>query len=105
MGCLVELFFELFAEGLFELMAYCYFKLMQLIVPEKVISEKTKTCMKKIAAVIAGILLFALLIGLVLLSETHPQTKTVGKYMTCISLAIMALQLILGIVLKVCKRK
>ena len=37
MGCLMELFFEIFVEGIFELAGYSYIKLMQWIVPDKTI--------------------------------------------------------------------
>lgn len=105
MGCLGEFFFELFAEGLFELISYCYFKLMQMIVPSRTFTEKTTKTMKKIAAVLAAVLLFAVIIGITLLTDTDPQISTVGKYITYISMAVIVAQLILGIVLKLRKRR
>lgn len=53
MGCLLELFFEIFVEGIFELIGYCYIKLMQLIVPNKKVSEKTKRTIRNIATTFA----------------------------------------------------
>lgn len=38
MGCLVELIFEVIFQMIFD----CYIELMQLIVPDNIVSEKTK---------------------------------------------------------------
>ena len=47
MGCLFELFFEIVVEGIFELIVYCYIKLMTLIVPNnKMITERSKKIIK-----------------------------------------------------------
>ena len=45
MSFLAELFLEIFVEGIFELVGYCYIKLMTLIVPDKklVIPQKKKS--------------------------------------------------------------
>ena len=101
MECLIELFFEIFVEGIFELFGYCYIKLMQLIVPNKTISKKAKRIIKGIAATIAALLVVFLIIGLVLLVQDDLFIKTVGKYMTYISLAMIVLQIAVGIVVKI----
>ena len=75
MGCLLELFFEIFFEGIFELIVYCYIKLMTIL----------------------GIVL---VIGLIFLIQDDPFIKNIGKYMTYIPLAIIALQAALGIITK-----
>ena len=82
MGCLLELFFEIFAEGLVELIGYCYIKLMQLIVPNKAGSVKAKRIIKGMATVIAAFLIVVLPVGLVLLAQDDHLIKTIGKYMT-----------------------
>ena len=101
MGCLIELIFEIFVEGIFELIGYCYIKLMQLIVPKKTVFEKTKKIIKGIATTIAALLVVFSIIGLVLLEQDDPFVKTIGKYMAYISLAMMVLQITVGIVLKI----
>ena len=101
MGCLIELFFEIFVQGIIELFGYCYIKLMQLIVPNKTASEKVKWIIKVIATTIAALLVVFLIIGLVLLVQDDPFVKTIGGYMTYISLAMMVLQIAVGIVLKI----
>ena len=101
MGCLAELFFEIFAEALFELIGYCYIKLMQLIVPDKTVSETAKKKIKNIATTVAALLAVALIIGVILILQQDPLIKNIGKYMTFISLAVMALQVLAGIVIKI----
>ena len=101
MGCLLELFFEIFLEGIFELIGYCYIKLMQLIVPDKKVSEKTKKTIKNIATTFAALLAIVLIIGFILLVQDDPFIKNIGKYMTYIPLAIMALQVLIGISVKI----
>ena len=101
MGCLIELFLEIFVEGIIELFGYCYIKLMQLIVPNKTASEKVKRIIKGIATTIAALLAVFLIIGLVLLVQDDPFVKTIGGYMTYIPLAMMVLQIAVGIVLKI----
>ena len=101
MGCLAELFFEIFAEALFELIGYCYIKLMQLIVPDKTVSETAKKRIKNIATTIAALLAVVLIIGFILFVQDDPVIKSVGRYMTFISLAIIALQMLTGILIKI----
>ncbi len=101
MGCLLELFFEIFVEGMFELVGHCYIKLMQLIVPDKTNSEKTKKTIKNIATTFAALLAVVLIIGFVLLLQEDPFIENIGKYMTYIPLSIMVLQLLLGIIVKI----
>jgi len=101
MGCLLELFFEIFVEGLFELIIYCYMKLMQLIVPDKSLSAKTKKAIKNITTTFAALLAFVLIIGLLFLIQADPLIKNIGKYMTYIPLAMIALQILIGILVKI----
>ncbi len=107
MSCLIELFIEVFIEGTIELIGYCYIKLMQLIIPNKTASEKAKTVIKCIATAIAVLLALSLIVGLILLMPNNPAVKTVGKYMIYVSLAMIALQITAGIVMKIvnhCKK-
>ena len=101
MGCLLELFFEIFVEGIFELIGYCYIKLMQLIVPDKKVSEKTKKTIRNIATTFAALLAIVLIIGFILLIQDDPFINNIGKYMTYIPLTIMALHVLVGISVKI----
>ena len=104
MGCLLELFFEIFVEGIFELIGYCYIKLMQFIVPDKKVSEKTKKTIRNIATTFAVLLAVVLIIGFILLVQEDLFVKNIGKYMTYIPLSIMVLQILLGIIVKIVDR-
>ena len=97
MGCLLEFFLEL----IFELVVYCYIKLMQLIVPDKVISEKTTGIIKTTVTAIAALLAIVLIIGAILLIQDDPDIKNVGKYMTYIPLTIIGAQILLGIAVRI----
>ena len=97
MGCLFELLFEIIFEGIIELIGYCYIKLMQLIIPNKTVSEKTRGIIKYTVTIIAALLGVVLIIGLILLIQDDPTIKNIGRYMTYIPLAIMGLQIFLGI--------
>ena len=101
MGCLLELFFELFVEGMFELAGYCYIKSMQLIIPDKTISEKTKKTIKNIVTTFSALLAIVLIIGFLLIIQDDPFFKNIGKYMTYIPPSIIALQVLLGILFKI----
>lgn len=101
MGCIAELFFEIFVEGIVELIGYCYMKLMQLIVPDKTVSEKAKRIIKNTLTTISALLGVVLIIGLIFLLQADPFTKNIGRYMTYIPLAVMVVQIVLGIVVKV----
>lgn len=96
MGCLIELFFEIF----FELILYCYIKLMSLIVPDKVFTEQTKNKLKVAVTTVSAILGIILIIGIILLIQDDPSIKNIGKYMTYITLSIIGIQILLGIIVK-----
>lgn len=101
MGCLFGFVAELFVEGIFELIVYCYMKLMQWIVPEKTISEKATNTIKNVVTTFSALLAISLLIGCLFLIQDDPFIKNIGKYMTNIPLAIIAIQVLLGILMKI----
>lgn len=70
---------------------------MTLIVPDKRITDHAKRIIKNTVAAILGIVL---VIGLIFLIQDDPFIKNIGKYMTYIPLAIIALQAALGIITK-----
>lgn len=77
---------------------------MQLIVPDNIVSEKTKKIIKNTVTTIASLSMAFLIIGLVLILPDDPSIKIVGKYMTFIPLTIIVLQILLGIVVLIVKR-
>ena len=104
MGCILEFFFEIVVEGLFELVGYCYLKLMTLIAPNKTFTERTKRVIKAIAITFSVILAITILIGLIMLIQEDPVVRQLGKRLIYIPLIIMAAQIILGIIVRIFDR-
>lgn len=101
MGCLIELIFEIIVEGLMELAAYCYIKLMTLIVPEKTASPKALERIKKAVSVWSWIQAFALGAGIFLWVINEPCWREAGITLTVLSGTVIAIQILLGIAIKV----
>jgi len=101
MSFVLELLFEIFIEGILELVGYCYIKLLTFLVPDKIISNTSKKKIEKIIKIISGILAIVMIVGLPFLICDEPFIKTIGKYMTFIPLTIIILQIILGITVKI----
>ena len=101
MGCLFEILFEIFFEAIFEGIMWCYMKLMQLIIPQRTISNKTKTIIKNVITIVSVILFIILIIGALCWLQDDLIIKHIGKYMTLIPLTIIVLQIFLGIILKI----
>lgn len=104
MGCLLEFIMEVVGEGVIESFAYCYLQLMQLIVPDKAVSEKTKKITKIIATTMAAVLLVALIVGLGLFVQEDPATINIGKYVLAVSLSVIVLQVLLGAAMRIADR-
>ncbi len=105
MGCLFELLFEvifeLFFEGLFETIGFFYLKLTRLFFPKKTLSKKEEATIKFVAKLFILFLMIAFIVGIILIFEKDPAIKNIGKYTVYISLAVMVVQLALGIILKI----
>ena len=100
MGCLLEVLFQLFIEGIIELVMSIYLKFVTSIAP-----EKAKSTAKNIITTISVLLVLVLFIGIIFLLPDDPVFNTIGKYMTFIPLSIIAIQLIIGIFFTVIKNK
>lgn len=96
MGCLFELIFDIFLEGSMELTAWCYIKIIQLIVPEKTFSERTRKTVKTVTGIIGMLCFLAILVGLIMLLQDGTMTKTAGKYTVLIALTLSLLPMVLG---------
>ncbi len=101
MGCLLELITDIFVEGIIEFFGYCYLQLMQLIVPDKTVSERARKNIKIAATTIAALLFAAVIVGLGLFVQEDPFVSNIGKYVLGISMSIMALQVLLGITMRI----
>ncbi len=103
MGCLFEVFLQVFVEGVLELFMSVYVKLAHVFVPDKKVTEKTAKKAKDIITTISALLILTLFLGLLFLLPDNEIFNLVGKYMTFIPLAIIGLQIILGIIVTVIK--
>ena len=100
MGCL---FF--FIEWIIEDILYAWFELMQWIVPEKFLNKYVKLVMKILVWIFSGVVLSVFFIGIVALFDDEPEVNSFGRYMVFISLGISAVQIILGIVMRVIRNR
>lgn len=101
MGCLLELFFEVFVEAIIELIGYTYLQLMLLIVPNKTVTDRTKKVIRNVAMTVAAVLAVTLIIGLIFMFQNDPLIQSIGRYMVNIPLMIMALQITLGLAARI----
>ena len=103
MGCLFEIFIEIFIEGILNLVMFIYLKLAHMLVPNKKFSEKTETKVRNIITIVSLLLVLSLFIGLIFLLPDDAALNAIGKYMTFIPLSIIGLQVVLSIVVMIAK--
>ena len=97
MGCLFEFIFDVFIDG--------WFDLMLLIVPEKWSSKRLQIFLKIIVVIITCLLFIVMFLGVFALISDDEYTKTIGRYMVYIPLAISLVQILLGITLRIIAKK
>lgn len=103
MGCLFEFFFEVFIEGILNVVMHIYLKLSYIFIPQKEISKKTKNKIRDIITTISVFLFLSLFIGVIFLLSPDAIINIIGKYLTFIPLSIIGMQIILGIIVTVVK--
>ena len=101
MGCLFEIFIEIFIEGILNLVMFIYLKLAHMLVPNKKIPKKTETKVRNIITIVSVLLVISLVIGLTFLLQDDAAVNAIGKYMTFIPLSIIGLQVVLSIVVMI----
>ena len=103
MGCLFEIFIEIFIEGILNLVMFVYLKVAHILVPNKDISPKTENRIRNMITIISVLLVLTLFIGVIILLPDDAIFNTIGKYMTFIPLSIIGLQVVLSIVVMIAK--
>lgn len=78
---------------------------MQLIVPEKVLSQGFRIALKIIVGIFTIILFLSMFLGIFALISDDEYANYIGKLMVFIPLGISAVQIILGIVFRCTKKK
>ena len=93
---------EIFCEVVFEIVGEFYIELMMLIVPDKIITPKTKKVTMLIVTIFSIILFVALICGIAFwVQNENPSLNKVGKYMTLISAGIILIQITSGMIFKI----
>ena len=105
MGCILDFLLDVLLEGFIELVLYGYLTLMSWIVPDKAFTPQAEKAVKRVVLIFSGILLLLILIGLALLIQEDPVIVTIGKHMTYIPLAIIGVQVLLGMIVKLFRKK
>ena len=103
MGCLFEIFIEIFIEGILNLVMFIYLKLAHMLVPNKKIPKKAETKVRNIITIVSVLLVLSLFFGLIFLLPDDAALNAIGKYMTFIPLSIIGLQVVLSIVVMIAK--
>jgi len=100
MGCL---FFplELLADGIID----GWFLLMEWIVPEKYLSRRLRIVLKVFVWIFSCLLFFIMALGVFAIISPDPDTHLLGKYMVFIPLGISAVQILLGIIVRIISKK
>jgi len=93
--------FELIGDLLIDM----WFAVMQWIVPEKILCKRTRSILKVIIGVFSCLMLITMVLGLFAIISDDAYTKHVGKYMIFIPLGISAIQIVLGIIVRITSRK
>ena len=100
MGCLLfplEFLVDCIIEG--------WFYLMVSIVPERCLSRTLRTVIKILVWIFSILLTFIMLLGFLAIISPESDTRLLGKYMFFIPLGISAIQIILGIIVRINTKK
>ena len=93
--------FELIGDAILDM----WFTVMQLIVPEKLLSKRARSILKVIVGVFSCLLLITMVLGLFAIISDDVYTKQIGKYMLFVSLGISAVQISFGIIVRIVSKK
>ena len=100
MGCLffpLELLVNAITDG--------WFFLMEWIIPDRYLSNTFRTVLKKLVWVFSVFLLLVMLLGVFAIISDDTYTKQIGRYMLFIPLGISAVQISLGIIVRIVSKK
>ena len=100
MGCL---FFplELLVDGIIE----GWFYLMEWVIPERYITRTFRIVLKVIVWIFSALLFLIMGLGVFAIISPDPYTHLIGKYMIFIPLGISAVQIALGIIVRIISKK
>ena len=96
MGCLFSLL-----ELLIDLLLDGWVYLMELIIPARFISRTLRIVLRILVWVFSTLLLIVMVCGVFAVISDDVSTKQIGKYMIFIPLAISAVQIVLGSLVRI----
>lgn len=100
MGCLLFPL-ELLVDGIIE----GWFYLMEWIIPEKYISRTFRIVLKIIVWIFSGLLFLIMGLGVFAIISSDPDIHLLGKYMVFVPLGISAVQILIGIIVRIISKK
>ncbi len=100
MGCLLFPL-ELLVDGIIE----GWFYLMEWIIPERYLTRTFRIVLKVFVWIFSALLLFIIFLGIFAIISPDPDTHLLGKYMVFMPLGISAVQILLGIIVRVISKK
>ncbi len=99
-GCLF-LPFELAFDALLDGWLY----LMELIIPQRMKSKAAHIAITVLVWIFSALLLLAVFVGVILLFNPDPLLKSLGKTVLCTSLSVSAVQITVGIILQIVRKR
>jgi len=105
MDFFLEIFAELFLEGLSEFIAHFYIKLAERTVPKKVLTEKNKKAIRNGIKAFTSILFVVMILGILFTTTEHPLLSRIGTWTAVGAAFLFGLQLICGIILWIFRRR
>ena len=100
MGCLLFPL-ELLVDGIIE----GWFYLMEWIIPERYLTRTFRIVLKVFVWIFSALLLFIIFLGIFAIISPDPDTHLLGRYMVFVPLGISAVQILLGIIVRVISKK
>ena len=100
MGCLLFPL-EFLVDGIIE----GWFYLMEWIIPERYLTRTFRIVLKVFVWIFSALLLFIIFLGIFAIISPDPDTHLLGKYMVFMPLGISAVQILLGIIVRVISKK
>lgn len=96
-------------ELLLDLLMDCWFSLMQWIVPDRALGKTARRVLKLLVGAFSCVLLFSMIIGIFALISASvsqdPFVRKLGMYFVFVPLVISAVQILLGILVRLFAKK
>ena len=92
---------ELLVDGIIE----CCFYLMEWIIPDRYITRTFRIVLKVFIWIFSALLFLIMGLGVFAIISPDPDTHLLGKYMIFIPLGISAIQILIGLIVRIISKK